>query len=141
MWLSLKQDPLLEPHCNVVKKHCNQALTIEHLVPYKLHPRYQYQGEHLTKKQVEDIYEYLITDDSSFMATLISFQAAPFPQSFSVDASNIMNQTAWWKAVEKCGRLCRTGTSVIISSCFFSIHQEDFFKLWWHPHSDMESPW
>ena len=40
MWLTLQQDPLLETHCDVVKKRCKQAFTIEHLIAYKLHPRY-----------------------------------------------------------------------------------------------------
>jgi len=66
----------------------------EHLVAYKLHPRYQ--GEHLTQKQMEDVCEYLIT-------------------------SREMWCTTW---------LCRTGTSVIVSSWFFSIHWEDFSSLY-----------
>ena len=36
MWLILQQDPLLETHCDVVKKCCKQALTIEHLVALTL---------------------------------------------------------------------------------------------------------
>ncbi|KAK2146527.1 hypothetical protein LSH36_602g01037 [Paralvinella palmiformis] len=78
MWLSLQQ--LLEAHCYVVKKCCKQALTIEHLVAYKLHPRYQ--GGHLTQKQMEDVCEYFITKDTTFVVS--------------------MNPTTWWKAVETC---------------------------------------
>ncbi|KAK2142978.1 hypothetical protein LSH36_890g00018 [Paralvinella palmiformis] len=38
MGLYLQQDSLLETHCNVRKKCCRQAHTIEHLVAYQLHP-------------------------------------------------------------------------------------------------------
>ena len=137
MWLIL-QDPLLETHCDVVKKCCKQALTIEHLIAYKLHQRYQ--GEHLTQKQMEDVCEYLITEeDPSFVAMLISYQdeAAPLPLSFLLDASTSMNPTTWWKAVEKCGiphHSVKPIISDIVSSYFFSIYREDLFKLWRDPH-------
>jgi len=54
---------------------------------------------------MEDVCEYLITKDPSFVAMLISYQteAAPFAPSFFLDASISMNPTRWWKAVEKCG--------------------------------------
>jgi len=70
-----------------MKKCRKQALIVEHLVAYKLHPRYQ--GEHLTQKQMEDVCEYLITEDPSFVAMLISYQAEadPFPPSFFLAAS------------------------------------------------------
>ncbi|KAK2155051.1 hypothetical protein LSH36_250g00051 [Paralvinella palmiformis] len=53
MWLTLQQDPLLKTQCGVMKKFCKQALTIEHLVAYKLHPLYQ--SEYLIQKQMEDV--------------------------------------------------------------------------------------
>ena len=54
---------------------------------------------------MEDVCEYIITKDSSFVAMLINYQtdAAPFPPSFFLDASTSVNPTTWWKAVEKCG--------------------------------------
>ena len=132
MRLTLQQNPLLETHCDLMKKCCKQTLTIEHLVVYKLYPHYQ--GEHLTRKQMEKVCEYLITEDSSFVAILISYQAeaAPFPPSFFLEASINTNPTTRWKAVEKYGMphdfvelafqlLSATASSAFIKRIFSSL--------------------
>ena len=77
--------------------------------------------------------EDVITKDPIFVAVLISYQAepAPFPRSFFLDASINMNPTTWWKAVEKCGMPHNFIELALqlVSSCFFSIHWEDFSCL------------
>jgi len=59
MWLTLQQDPLLETHCDVVKKCCKQALTIEHLVAYKLYPRYQGRAGKIDCPDAQDKYIFM----------------------------------------------------------------------------------
>lgn len=102
-WISLQREPALESHRNTVNKRFQQAVTIEHLVAYRLHPRYQ--GIRLTAKQLEEVNNWVMTQSEDFLPLMIAFQAKdlPFPPSFFADIAIKMNPVTWWKAVGKTG--------------------------------------
>lgn len=81
-WLGLLSEPALRPHEKVVNKRFQDAITLEHLTAYMLHPKYR--GEKLTMEQQQDVSTWLANRDPGFITSFISFQAkvAPFP-SFS----------------------------------------------------------
>lgn len=81
-WLGLLSEPALRPHEKVVNKRFQDAITLEHLTAYMLHPKYR--GEKLTMEQQQDVSTWLANRDPGFITSFIGFQAkvAPFP-SFS----------------------------------------------------------
>lgn len=103
IWIDLLNNPHLEQHKQTVNKRFKQAITTEHLVAYKLHPKYR--GEKLTADQQEEVNNYLIQKDASFIESVISFQAkaAPFPPSFFTDNAINTVPITWWKAVGSSG--------------------------------------
>ena len=103
IWLKLKSNPALEPHKRDVLKRFGQAMTTEHLVAYKLHPKYQ--GKNLSLEQINAVHSYLMNIDASFMATLVAFegQSTPFLTAYFSGVATAMSPTQWWRAVKRCG--------------------------------------
>ena len=103
IWLKLKSNPALEPHKRDVLRRFGQAMTTEHLVAYKLHPKYQ--GKNLSLEQINAVHSYLMNIDASFMATLVAFegQSTPFHTAYFSGVATAMSPTQWWRAVKGCG--------------------------------------
>ena len=93
-WLGLLSEPALHPYGKVVKKRFQDAITLEHLTAYMLHPKYT--GERLTMEQQQYVSTRPINRDLDFITSFISFQAkaAPFSGSyFSREAISISPHT------------------------------------------------
>ena len=99
-WLSLAANPLLQAHSNVIDKRMKQAITVEHLVAYKLHPKYR--GTLLTDDQLASVNDYLASRNDSYIATLIAFDAKsnPFPAVYFNDNAISVAPAIWWKGMK-----------------------------------------
>ena len=64
LFLSLLEEPALQPHSSAVEKRFKAAILPQHMLAYMMHPRYQ--GEHLTLDLVEVAKNWL------FPITLVS---------------------------------------------------------------------
>ena len=80
-WLLFAVNPHLRAHRDVIDNRMKQALAVEHLVAYKLHPKYR--GSLLRDDRLTSVNDYPASHDDSYMyiATLIAFDAKanPFP--------------------------------------------------------------
>ncbi|KAK2154023.1 hypothetical protein LSH36_279g03145 [Paralvinella palmiformis] len=102
-WIQLQCETLLNSHYSTVNKRFMKTITIEHLVAYELHPKYQ--GSNLDPEQMEDINRHhLFSQNQEFVPLVIAHQAKSslFPASFFLDNTTQMNPIIWWKPVEKC---------------------------------------
>lgn len=54
VWLGLIENNLLQPHKKLVAARFKKAVLTEHLVAYKLHPKYQ--GRNLFVGQIHDVH-------------------------------------------------------------------------------------
>ena len=99
LFLSLLEEPALQPHISAVEKRFKAAILPQHMLAYMMHPRYQ--GEHLTLDLVEVAKNWLVSRNPSFLPTAIAFQAQadPFPSSFFQPAALDMNVVTWWVAL------------------------------------------
>lgn len=103
VWLELLNNTLLEPHKKTLLARFSKAILPEHLVAYTLHPKFQ--GEMLVAKQFEEVNNWIIAKNPSFIATFIAYQAksSPFPASYFCDAAVQVPSVTWWKALKTLG--------------------------------------
>ena len=100
-WFELSTNEKLSQHKEAVDKRMKQAITVEHLVAYKLHPKYR--GQDLTAQQETEVHDYLFNHNVAHIATLIAFdaKASPFPAAYFKEEAVASTQPAvWWKAMK-----------------------------------------
>ena len=78
-WLGLLSEHALRPHEKVVNKRFQDAITVEHITAYMLHPKYR--AEKLTVEQQQDVSTWLANRDPGFITSFIQCTCFIIPES------------------------------------------------------------